>query len=214
MVFLMFEGWVDPGKTGAIYWLYGVKTICVAGVIFWVWKRLPQFKVRFLLGSCAVGLVVFGVWVALDPFLPWLDGMSLTFGDRANWGAREGGFRPFEFVSDSFLVWAVVALRLAGAVLVVPVMEELFWRGWLQRWLVSEDFTKVEIGTFTWTSFIIVSVAFAFVHPQVFVAFLAGVILGWWVVRTKSLWDVVLAHAVANLALGIFVLLSGRWYLW
>lgn len=214
MGFLFVEGLIDPRKEGTIYWIYAVKTLCVGALIAWVWRRLPEFRIKSVAGSCAVGAVVFALWVALDPFLPWLEGMALTFGDAENWGAREGGFRAFEFVADPALAWAAVAVRVAGAVLVVPIMEEAFWRGWLQRWLVSEDFTKVQIGTFTGMSFAVVTAAFALVHPQVFVALIAGVLFGWWVVRTKSLWDVVLAHAVANLLLAGYVISTERWYLW
>jgi len=93
-------------------------------------------------------------------------------------------------------------------------VEELFWRGWLQRWLINENFTSVRIGQFTPFSFAVVTTMFALVHPQVFVALFAGLLFGWWVVKTKSLWDVVLSHAVANLLLAVYVLWTGRWYFW
>jgi len=151
--------------------------------------------------------------VALDPYLPWMDGF-FNFTRGLEGGFREGGFRPWEFVENFYLAILVIALRVAGAVLVVPIVEELFWRGWLQRWLINENFTSVRIGQFTPFSFAVVTVMFALVHPQVFVALFAGLLFGWWVVKTKSLWDVVLSHAVANLLLAVYVLWTGRWYFW
>ncbi len=201
MAFLALEG-----PLGRIP-LYPVKTACVLALVAWLWRRLPGFRLKAPAGSMGVGVAVFFLWVGLDPFLPWLDGTRLTFPPRA------GGIDP-SAIAPPALSWAWVAVRILGGAIAVPVAEELFWRGWLMRWLIREDFTKLQIGAWQPKAFAITTVAFALVHPQVFVALLAGAIYGWWVVRTKSLWDVVLAHGVTNLILYVWVVATGNWYFW
>jgi hypothetical protein len=99
---------------------------------------------------------------------------------------------------------------------VVPVIEELFWRGWLMRWLIdSRNFEKVPIGTYQWAAFWLVAVLFAAEHgPYWEVGLLAGIAYNYWLTRTRNLADCILAHAVTNAALGIFVLGTGEWQYW
>ena len=201
MVFLALEG--PLGRVP----MYPVKTLCVLALIAWLWRRLPPFRLKAPLASVGVGAAVFFLWVGLDPFLPWLDGTRLTFPPRA------GGTDPSAIVPPA-LSWAWVAVRILGGAIAVPIAEELFWRGWLMRWLIDEKFTRLEIGAWQPRAFAITTVAFALVHPQVFVALAAGAIYGWWVVRTKSLWDVVLAHGITNLILYCWVAVTGKWYFW
>ncbi len=98
---------------------------------------------------------------------------------------------------------------------VVPVIEELFWRGWLMRWLINPHFEKVPMGTYTPAAFWIVAVLFASEHgPYWEVGLIAGVIFNWWMVRTKSLADCILAHAVTNAILAAYVVATGEWQYW
>jgi hypothetical protein len=94
------------------------------------------------------------------------------------------------------------------------IMEELFWRGFLIRWLVKENFQKVAIGTFTWPSFLITSVLFASEHNRWLVGLMAGVVYNLVLYRTKSLYACMIAHGVTNLALAIFVLTTDQWAFW
>ena len=75
---------------------------------------------------------------------------------------------PFDptTIASVNLRYAFLAFRVVGAVLVVPVMEELFWRSFLIRWLVNEDFRSVPVGTFTWSSFLITTAFFGLEHDQ------------------------------------------------
>lgn len=201
MAFLALEG--PLGRVP----VYPIKTLCVLVLVAWLWRRLPAFRIRAPLASIGVGILVFLLWVGLDPFLPWLEGTKLTFPPRA------GGTDPSS-IAPPALSWAWVAVRILGGAIAVPIVEELFWRGWLMRWLIDEDFTKLKIGAWQAKAFAITTAAFAIVHPQVFVALIVGAIYGWWVVRTKSLWDVVLAHGVTNLVLYVWVVATGNWYFW
>jgi CAAX prenyl protease-like protein len=106
--------------------------------------------------------------------------------------------------------------RIAISVVAVPILEELFWRGWLMRWLIdSEDFTRVPLGAYSLNAFLIVAVLFASEHGSFWdVGLLTGLVYNGWMVRTRNLWDCILAHAVTNGILAAYVVLGGQWQYW
>jgi CAAX prenyl protease-like protein len=93
-------------------------------------------------------------------------------------------------------------------------MEELFWRSWLLRYIISQDFKSVEIGRFTLPSFLIGTVMFGLEHNLWLAGIMAGALYSLLLYRTKSLAQCIVAHAVTNLLLGIYVLQTGKWYFW
>ena len=110
---------------------------------------------------------------------------------------------------------AVLWLRAIRAVIIVPIVEELFWRGWLMRWLISERFETIPLGTWSRSAFWIVALLFASEHgPYWDVGLAAGVIYNWWMVRTRSLGDLMLAHAITNACLSGYVVWAGKWEYW
>jgi hypothetical protein len=111
-------------------------------------------------------------------------------------------------------VYTLIAFRLGGAALVVPVMEELFWRSFALRFLISSDFRSVPLGKFSWYSFIVVSILFGLEHHEWLSGMLAGMIYALVLYRTRNLFDPILAHAVTNLLLGVYVLTTGSWSFW
>jgi len=109
----------------------------------------------------------------------------------------------------------VLALRAARAVILVPIIEELFWRAFLMRWLVRSDFEKAPLGAYTARAFWITALLFATEHGSYWdVGLVAGIAYNWWMVRSKSLGDCILAHAVTNTALSVWVIASGKWEYW
>ena len=70
----------------------------------------------------------------------------------------------------------------------IPILEELFWRGWLMRWLIDKEFLKVPLGMYVSSSFWLVALLFASEHgPYWEVGLIAGAIYNWWIVRTRNL---------------------------
>ena len=101
------------------------------------------------------------------------------------------------------------------AVLIVPIVEELFWRAWLMRWLVNPDFKKVALGTFTPLAFWVTAALFASEHGSYWdVGLLTGIIYNLWMIRTKSVADCILMHAVTNGALSAYVIITAQWQYW
>jgi hypothetical protein len=188
-------------------WGYPLRLAAVVAALALFSRPLLRIRFRLPASSVAVGLAVFAIWIAPDMLFHyrhhWLFENSLT---HVAAGALPDGLRR----SFGFL-----AVRIAGSALVVPVVEELFWRGWLMRWAMARDWQKVPLGTYRAAAFWLVALMFASEHgPYWEVGLAAGVIYGAWLVRTKSLGDCVLAHAVTNLALGIYVVAAGQWQYW
>jgi uncharacterized protein len=223
-VFMVFLGIVDGYFPNEHYLLYPLKSLLVASVIAWFWRELPSLKPAAPMGSIAIGTLGVILWVALEPASIWL-GDELTRAWNAavasvgctSWETKPEslhapGLDPFQLYPAA-QAWALFACRVAGITLVVPVMEELFWRGFLMRWLIREDFASVPLGTYQPFSFWITTIFFASVHgtewPQ---GVIVGVIYGAWFVRTKSLGSVMLAHGVTNLLLAISCLSTGQWH--
>lgn len=184
------------------YWMYPVKTVAVAASLWAFRKSYDELRDRLspgsLLLSIAVGLVVFVLWVLPEGLYPLLS---------------ESEFNPFK-VEDQALVLFLIGFRLVGAVLVVPIFEELFWRSFLIRWIVDPDFKKVPIGKFTWLSFGATVLFFGLEHHRWLVGLGAGALYNGLLYQQKKLWPCIIAHAVTNLALGIYVLLTQQWGFW
>ena len=159
------------------------------------------------MASVAVGLGVFALWVAPDVlFAGWRD--SPIF-QNAITGRITASIDPAEFTP------VMLVLRTLRASLLVPVLEELFWRGWLPRWVQDTHIANVSIGRYTPLAFWATAVLFAAEHgPFWEVGLLCGIIYNLWMRRTRSLGDLILAHAVTNFALSLFVIGTARWMFW
>lgn len=180
--------------------------VLLAAIVGFSWKILPRTAPHWL-ASIGVGLLIFVLWIAPDTLFPewrshWLFQNSIT-------GRLKTSIPPAE------LTPLMLVLRTARAALLVPILEELFWRGWLPRWLQNNDFWKLPLGAYTTFAFWATAVLFALEHGSFWeVGLVSGVIFNWWMRRTRSMGDLILVHAVANLALSLYVIYSGRWTYW
>lgn len=187
----------------------GVRVTLLTAVIFLMARPALDFRVTRPLATVAVGAAVFALWIAPDLLIP---------GYREHPIFQNGitGEVKSSLSAEARADSVVLALRFARAALIVPVVEELFWRGWLPRWLDRMDnFEAVPLGQYTRWSFWGTSVLFALEHgPFWDVGLMAGIVYNWWLSRTRSLGDLMLCHAVTNACLSVFVLAAGRWEYW
>jgi CAAX prenyl protease-like protein len=186
----------------ALRWLYPVKILLVAALLALFWRQydeLADFRLSLTqaLVAAAVGVLVLVLWINLDA--PWM-----IVGASPGFDPREGGR----------IDWPLAAIRLAGAALVVPVMEELFWRSFLMRWIVASDFKSVEPSQLGLKSFVISVVLFGIEHNLWLAGVVAGAAYSLLYMRHRRLWSPILAHAVTNGLLGIWVLRTGSWSFW
>jgi CAAX prenyl protease-like protein len=169
----------------------------------------PFFSLRpsYPAATVLVGIAVFLIWIAPDVLFGyrhfWLFENSITGKAEASIGEALRHNVPF------------LSLRAASSFLLVPILEELFWRGWLMRWLIKPEFENVPFGTYTPLAFWVVAGLFASEHgPYWEVGLAAGIVYNWWAIRTKNIADCIWAHAVTNAILAAYVLASGHWEYW
>jgi CAAX prenyl protease-like protein len=177
-------------------------------VLLWIARPVLDFRTRRAGASVLIGIVVFALWIGPDLVFPGYR-HHVIFENAVMGSARST-------LSETSLSHpGVLALRTARAVLVVPIVEELFWRAWLMRWLIVPDFRQLPLGTYTPRSFWLVALLFAAEHGSYWdVGLAAGVIYNWWMMRTKSLGDMILTHAVTNACLSAYVIGTGKWEYW
>jgi CAAX prenyl protease-like protein len=185
-----------------------IRILVVGGLLVIVSRGVLDLRPSRWLGSSTVGLLVFAAWILPD--LLWSGYRESVIFSNPLMGRPESSFAEAGRGDPLAL-----ALRFARAALVVPVAEELFWRGWLPRWLANTDFRTVPLGHYTPAAFAITAGLFALEHGSWWdVGLLAGVAYNWWMMRTRRLGDCILAHAVTNACLGVYVMLAGKWEFW
>jgi uncharacterized protein len=188
-------------------WLYAVSVVVVGGALIVCWRQYDELRGAqqrptwfSLLVAAVVGVVVFKLWVELTDDWMFLEQPAATF-------------KPVDV--HGHLIWPMVAFRWVGATLVVPVMEELFWRSFLMRWIdTPDDFQKTDPRQASWKAIVMSSGVFALAHSQWLAAIVTGVIYAWLYKRYGKLWVPVVAHAVTNGVLGIWVVVYGNWVFW
>ncbi len=177
---------------------YGLRVL-TGGLALWYFRR--QFAGMILNASwvgVVVGVLAFGLWVALEP--------ASTGAGRAlasTVGAMPGG-----------RAWAWIALRVIGSVAIIPVVEELAFRGYLLRRLVSVEFDSVSLARLAWLPLLVSSAAFGLLHGRWLAGMLVGVMYGLAVYRRGKLGDAIVAHAVTNGLIAATVLVTGDWSMW
>jgi CAAX prenyl protease-like protein len=170
-------------------------------------RRALAFRLVAPVGSILAGLAVFVLWVGPDYLFPGYHGFFLF----SNGVMGHPSYTPPANHSDP---WFLI-FRILVSVVAVPILEELFWRGWLMRWLIDKDFERVPLGAYNAQAFWIVAVLFASEHgPYWDVGLVTGIVYNWWMIRTKSLWDCILMHAVTNGVLAWYVLQYNQWQYW
>ncbi|HYW45828.1 MAG TPA: CAAX prenyl protease-related protein [Bryobacteraceae bacterium] len=188
---------------------YPVRCLVVAAILLFCSRSVIPLRPSAPLASVAVGVVVFLIWIGPDLLFgpayrhSWIFENGLT-------GKAVSSMPPGLQFMASFLI-----ARTIGSVILVPILEELFWRGWLMRWIAARDWLKEPIGLYVPYAFWIVAVLFASEHgPYWEVGLAAGIIYNLWVIRTRNLADCMLAHAVTNGLLAAYVMGWGQWQYW
>ena len=180
-------------------WLYPLRVIAV-GVALLCFRRqyLGLFR-SWSWQAISIGIVVFLVWIALEPGL--LD---------------EAGLGQPEALASAPAGWSFfwMVFRVVGSVVTVPLAEELAFRGYLPRRLQAADFETVPLGRFSWLSFLLPSMLFGLLHGRWLAGTLAGMFYALALYRRRDLSEPVLAHAVTNALIATYVLLTGTWSLW
>jgi len=186
----------------AEFWIYPAQTFLCGALLLWFRRCYEFHRLKNVGFTLLIALAVFAVWIAPQQFFHALP--------------RTVGFDATILASKSATYWSAIIFRFLRLVVVVPLVEEIFWRGFLLRFVIDEHFERVPFGNFNWLSFAIVTVAFTFSHsrPDWPAAFVAGAVYNVVAYRTRSLASCVLAHAATNLFLGLWIMQTHQWGFW
>ncbi len=203
------------------HWVYPLQTILVGGML-WAFRRHYTFRPLrgFGLGT-VLGILGIAAWLIPGLIYQKLLASGITPAEWLEWlgiAPRLEGFNPDIFKDQPAAYGTAIILRLVRMTVVVAFAEEIFWRGFLMRYVQADGrgFQKIAFGRHDWRAYGIVTGCFMLAHQPVdwLGALIFGSMMYWLAVRTKSLAACVLMHAVANLLLGIYVLQTKQWGFW
>ncbi len=205
VIFMVFTALIEPKFKDHYVLIYSIKTVCVTAAL-WAYRRIfreiqPDLKVVPL--AVIVGLLTLVEWIVVDRYTPHLAILGTRIADN-----------PFTTIPNAALRNYFFVVRFYGLAIMVPIMEEFFWRSLLMRYIADPDWEKLPVGTVTPTALAAVSLMFALAHPEWLAAIVCGLIYGLLLKRTKSLFAVIVAHGTTNAALFIYVLAAGEWKFW
>jgi CAAX prenyl protease-like protein len=185
-------------------WVTVARGVAVAALLGFFWRdyvelRNPRSSPLDYVLAVLAGFAVFAIWITFD------SGWAVM-------GEPGRGFAPLD--SAGQLDWLLVALRFLGLAAVVPVMEELFWRSFLMRWIDARDFLARDPRRATRVAFVLSCALFSLEHSAWFAGLLAGAAYAWLYTRTSSLWIPITSHAITNGTLGLWILATGNWRFW
>ena len=207
-VFTALEGELPkyfPILKGQYPGIYCVKALVVTAALFYYRSVLTevQYYKKLLLPAVVMGIVACAAWVLIDTYVPYPH-----LGERT-------AYNPFVEIPYSPLRYFFLAVRFYGLVLMVPIMEEMFWRAFLLRYISDMDnFKSVPLNHFSINAFLAVAGLFGLAHPEWLVAILFSVAANFLLKKTKSVFACIVFHATTNLALGIYVMVSHNWKYW
>ena len=182
--------------SGGFEWLYPLRPAAALAAI-WIFRHHYK-RIQWTPGPFALilGAVVFVIWLGFDR-------------------SPQAGMSPELAAMPAWLRAVWIGIRIAGAVVAVPLAEELAFRGFLLRRLAASDFSSVSFRGFSLLPAVISSLAFGAMHNARWIeGTIAGLLYAWALSRRGSMGDAVLAHAFTNALLAAWVLATGQWQYW
>src|SRR5437667_3831151 len=219
--FVVFAAFAScQGKFGesSRYWSYFIKTFVGAWLIWAVHPLVSEMRWKFSWEAAVVGVAVFAMWVGIDPFYPPLDRL-LSYVGLAKAGSDVDSaldmWNPrVHYGEASPLAWMFIVVRALGSSIVVPPLEEVFYRSFIYRYLIKAAFQSVPLGQFHWRSFLVAAALFGCAHREWLAGILCGFAYQGLVCWKKRLGDAITAHAITNFLLALWVVGRGAWNFW
>ena len=201
-------------------WRYALQTLLCTVLLLALrpWRWYAASSVRHLPFAMAVGVAVFALWVV--PELPWT---------QAHCGQLHAFYMHYLAVQPWFAIpalpkvwpyapencgWTLTLVKLFGTSVTIAACEELFWRGFLYRWMLGDRFWEVDPGRFQLWIFLAVGVVFGLEHAQWLAGIGAGLAFGWVLLRTRDIGAAIFCHGGTNFLLGLYILATGDYHFW
>jgi CAAX prenyl protease-like protein len=187
---------------GSEFWFYLAKTIIGAWLLWLMRPLVSEMRWSISWEAVAVGIAVFALWVGLDEFYPKLGKAGTPWNPHTQFG------------HDSPLARLFIAVRILGSTLVVPPLEEVFYRSFVYRTIAKPDFQSVPLDYFAWLPFLATAAVFGFSHYEWLAGILCAFAYQGLVLRKNRLGDAITAHAITNFLLGLWVVFKPAWNFW
>jgi exosortase E/protease (VPEID-CTERM system) len=197
---ILAAGMIATATSSGFEWLYPIRLLAAAAVLVALRRRYRTLDFRVTWFGPAIGVAVFLLWIVIDSLLTHTapDAMPLPLA-AASAALRIG--------------W--IAIRILAAIITVPIAEELAFRAFLIRRILSPDFDALPTTTYTWPALLLSSIAFGLLHGHLWLpGILAGLIYAWAFLRRGRIGEAIAAHATTNALLAAYVLLTHHWHLW
>jgi uncharacterized protein len=220
----MTIGWDHPDapwwRRAPEHFIYPLQSIACL-VILWHYRTSYAFhwSWKWSITGAAFGVIGIGFWLLPTTLHAWLAYESDPGGITGLLGVaeRREGFDPGVFAHPA-VWWGTLVMRFVRAIIVVAFIEEIFWRGFMMRFVHDweGDFWKQPFGKHSWKCYAIVTALFMFAHAPVDYAgaFIYGSLTYFLCVWSRNLGACVVMHALANLLMGIYAIQTGKYGLW
>lgn len=214
VIFLGLTALQGTAGEASRYWIYLAKTLLGVWMIWVMYPLVSEMRWQINVEGVLVGVAVFALWVGLDPYVPKLDALFVKLG----LSQPKPGDLPWNpltfFAGNAALGWLFVGVRAFGSALVVPPLEETFYRSFIYRYIVNPDFTSVSLQRWHPVSFFVCAALFGFSHNEWLAGVLCAMAYQALVLRRGRLGEAMTAHAVTNFLLAIWVVAKGAWQFW
>ena len=216
--FLLFLALTSlQGRFGpaSAYWFYLAKTVVGLWLIGEMWPFVTETRWAFSGPAVAVGVGIFAVWVGISG--EWTTQHSLW----VKLGLSQAPEQPatawnpnVQFGAGSALAWLFIGTRILGSTLIVPPLEETFYRSFLYRYIANQNFLSVPLDKFLPVPFLATACVFGFSHNEWLAGIVCGAAYQWLALRRGRLGEAMTAHAITNFLLGVWVVTRGAWQFW
>lgn len=205
IIFLILTFGQGQFGPASAYWFYLAKTLVGLWLIVEIWPLVPEMRWAINWEATVVGIAVFVMWVGIDPYYPKL-GLSRAVPENSN--------PNLVFGDHSSLAWFFMLVHIFGMTVVVPPLEEVFYRSFLYRFIAKPNFLEVPLNKFLPLPFFATAIVFGFEHSQWLAGILCGFAYQWLVLRKNRIGDAITAHAITNFLLGVYIVWRGAWNFW
>jgi CAAX prenyl protease-like protein len=197
---ILAAGMIAAAASAGFEWLYPLRFVAAGGVLWICRREYAKLNWSFSWFGPAIGVLVFAMWIAVDTFVNGRSSDAIPQALSAS-------------TAPARTIWIV--FRVLAAITTVPIAEELVFRGYFIRRLISTNFESLPLNTFTWLGLGISSLAFGLLHGNLwFAGIMAGLLYGWAMLRRGRIGEAVVAHATTNALLAAYVLIFHHWHLW
>ena len=206
---------VDDIAVNNYFYLVIIQVLVALGLtVFFARHYLREFPFKFDIWGVVVGVVGVVLWIGICSL--GLEQKLLQTIGLGSWMPERVGFNPFDKISNPTQRQVFVVFRFTLLAAMVPLLEELFLRGWFVRWWEeNSNWHKVKLSAIGMNGIVAVAVYGLATHPgEALAAIVWFTLVSVLMIKTGKFWNCVVAHAVTNLLLGLYVVFFEQWQLW